>query len=1535
MKTMPRSLFGRYCRQLLLPIALLLCGDAWAVTYTFNVGTINGPNPVVSGSPSICSGTWTRSGSAGAYVFTCSGKISTASGDVLAVSNNASITVVSSGSVDLRSTTVGSSSRNISLRTSSGTLTATGSNTINGSVTSASGTINLAGSSISGTVTGGGAVSLSSSSVVGNVDGDGNMILTSTTVSGAVIGDYGSINLTGGSIAGNVSSGGSITTSSTAVAGTLTSNNGTVSLSGGSVTGLVRSGCCSVTTNGTNLSGGARSDSSGISISGGTLQGDFYANNNTASFSGVNMLSGTVGGASTVSFTDSTLGSASVYVRVTSVSGEVTLNNTTAYGDFIAPDYSTIFVNSPSTVTGTCTPNSTPANACKPAPLLSWSLDEASWSGGAGEVQDASVNNLDGTAINGANTFSQLPALPPVNSLGTCGYGGFTTSASQYVQRAHSNLLNLQGSFTIGLWVKPRTLPASGLMSILSKDENYEFHLNPSGTINWWWQTTAGATNEFNSTTALPAGQWSHVLIRYTPGDQRIYINGTLAGQASFSGTPLANGDPLQLGADQGAVGRNFNGELDELRIYNSALSTTQISALVAERHPCSLTLQCFNDNFDDDSLGDDWAVASRGATSFTPTVSSKRMRLTSNQGNVSTSSTLQRLFPAAGNYIQVQFKYYAYSGSGADGVAVVLSDATVTPQPGAFGGPLGYGTRGDAANPGFAGGWLGVGLDEYGNYSVEGGANPQQQRPDSVAVRGSSGPGGTTGYRYIAGTAANLNPGVDSATSTSAAPGHTYRITVDGRFSNEARVTVERDSGAGFVVLSGLNAVNVLAAVNSQAPLPSDFYLSLTGSTGGSTNIHELDDLQVCATDINPIGQQIDHFEFIYTASALTCNPQPVTIRACLNSSCSSLYTNPVSVTLSPASYWTATAPATVSGSTITFTGGSALAQLRVPTAGSVALAAQSSVPTTKPNSQTVCSTAGCQINYADSGLLLQVPNLLAAKPTPATISAVRKSDDALQCVPAFANVERVVQFTSAYADPATGSQPVVVNGSNVGAVASNINLSFDSTGTAPLLVRYDDAGLMSLDARYSGSAATGDVGLLLRDDDQFVSKPYGLLLETDTDSSCTAGINCPLYPNGVRAGDPFSLRIKAVAWQSDGEALTAAALGNNLVTANFQLGDITLTSAVVAPSDGVAGALSPGDYDHLLGSQTSVDTAISEVGVFRLSATPTASYFGETVSGGTSGLVGRFIPAYLGAAGDASLTPSCGSAFSYQGQPMDFADSHEPTLTITAYNRGGNVTTNYDRGDFWRLSTPAVGSYSSVTGIAGLDARLASQGTASLLQEGVGDGNGARSYRWSDEQLRYDPGLLPSSADYPFMAKLQQRFAAAALTDQDGACHGSGTACEGFVYDFADAPGSEVRLGRLRIDNAHGSELQSLGLPMVLESWQSAAGGSFQFEGLDTCTTAAVLGAPLLDQYTAGLAAGETTPSLSWPLNPAEHLLLLSAPGSGNDGSVQASFPLAPTWLQYPWDGVSRSAARGLATFGIYKGAAPLIFRREIYGQ
>lgn len=1327
---MSKAFLAKLSRWLALPLGLLLSAQALAVTYTFNVGTINGANPEVSGSPSICSGTWARSGNSGAYVFTCSGNIAAASGDVLTISANSSITVVAGNStISLNNNTVGTAARNITLRTSSGSLTSTGTNTIYGSVVSASGPISLSATTLSGSVTGTGTASLSGGSVGGSVNVSGDITTNGTLISGTLTSSFGVLNLTGGSVAGNASTGGAVTTNGIALGGTLTSG-GIINLTGGSVVGLLRSTCCTVTTNGTNLSGGARSDSSSISITGGSIAGAFYANNNPATFSEVTMTSGSITGASTVSVSNSTLGSAESKVTVTSVSGPVTLNNTTAFGDFTAPNYSTIAVNSPSTVTGTCVPGSTPANAC----------------------------------------------------------------------------------------------------------------------------------------------------------------NATVA--------------PV-----------------------------------------------CFTDNFNRSSLGaDDWVVTSRRGSFGVPRIVNNRLRLTDNSAEVATAATLQRLLPANSNYVQVQFTYNAYGGNGADGVAVVFSDASVAPQPGAFGGPLGYGTKGSADTTGFAGGWLGVGIDEYGNFSNEGGTGSVGARQDSVGVRGSG--VGTQGYHYLAGTGANLNPGIDISGSTPG-PGHIYRITLDSTVVGKTMVRVERKVGAAnfTTLISSFDA----RSGSGQAAVPNDFYLSLTGSTGGSNNIHELDDLQICATRMNPIGQQIDHFRFTYSGQALTCKPQDVTVQACLNASCSSLYTDPVSVTLTPSTGWSALSPATLSGGNVlNFTGGSATVRLQRTTVGNLSIGVSNSSPTTKPLSVPVCSTANCTISYANSGLLLNVPNMLAAKPTMATLSAVRKADNAQQCVPAFANVTRSIRFTSAYSNPNSGSQPVVINGSAVGSTPVSLNLNFDVTGTAPLTVRYDDAGEMKLSARYLGSSGTNDAGLELDNvdtDDLFVSKPYGLCLQTASSLAANTNCNdasCALFPGGIRAGDNFPLTIRAVGWEADGEALTAAQLcSGNITTPNFRLNGITLGSTVVAPSGGENGVVTPATYNHALGSATIADRSVSEVGVFTITATPPANGYldNETVSGGTSALVGRFIPAYLSAEGNASLTPSCGSAFSYQGQPMDFANNRQPTLTLTAKSRTDGVTTNYDRGAFWKLAAPEVGTYSSITASAARDARLVMQlkqtGVPAVRQVvGAGDGDGVRTYRWTGEQLLYQPANAPSSDDYPFAAQIRQTFTAASLREVDQlqeVCYGTGAGCQSFSYDFtvdaANNLGSQIRLGRLRLGNAHGPELQGLGLPLVLESWQDVAGGSFQPEGLDNCTTAASLGAAQLDQFSGNLAAGETTASLNWPLNPDGRQVLLSAPGAGNDGSVQASFPAAPSWLHYPWDGTNRAAARGLATFGIYKGAAPLILRREVY--
>lgn len=1165
--------------------------------------------------------------------------------------------------------------------------------------------------------------------------------------------------------------------------------------------------------------------------------------------------------------------------------------------------------------------------------VLSWSLDERSWSGIAGEVRDGSGNELHGQAINGALTIGASPALPEVGGEGTCRYGQFDRTTSQYIQAPHDDLLTQQGSFSIGLWVKPRSYPSSGLMSILSKDDNYEFHLKPNGTINWWWQTTTGATREFDSTSSVALGQWSHVLIHYTASEQRIYINGTLDGTANLSGMPRANVDPLQLGWDQ-IAGRHFDGDLDELRIYKGALSHEQITALVNERHPCETELQCYSNFLEPSTFASNWAVSSRGLAHFVPQLVDGRLRLTSNAGNVATAAALQRLFPAEGQFIQVSFRHNAYDGNGADGIALILSDASVTPQPGGYGGSLGYAQLNGQS--GFAGGWLGVAIDEYGNFSTytEGrvGGLGRDPVPDTVSVRG---PGaGTAGYEYLTGTPSALDPEIDATRSRSPAPGHVYRITIDGRTKNQTRLTVERDTGSGFRVLPNLDAVDVLS-LNGQTALPDNLYLSFTGSTGGQNNIHEIEELEVCAADIRPLSARIHHFELSYAPAALTCSPHAVTIRACMDETCSATYQEPVSATLLPSGGWTA-------GNPVSFSGGSAIVHLRSNRAGTVQLGVSDSTPQTQSFSQTLCSTANCEVVFADSGFVFDVPNLIAARPeTGIALQAVKTDDRTKACVPGFDGGTRALQFSSSYVNPATGTRSVLVNGTPVGASPTDIELTFDSEARASLEVSYADAGLIDLFARYA-PAAGEEKGLVMTGSEQFSSRPYGLCLLTEADqadggAACESDdLDCPVFQAGgvpIRAGDPFRLLVRPVGWEAPGEPLTAEQLcAGNIDTPNFEMGNIALTHELLAPDKGAGGELAVTRFDQPLGGQATVQgQAYTEVGIIRIMATPQGSYFGETVAGGQSNRIGRFTPAYLGASGSASLRPSCGT-FSYQGQPMDFAVAGEPTLAVTGYNRAGGVTRNYDLEPFWRLPEPSAPDYLSQTGRVGIDARLEVDGTASSAVSGDDNGDGVRVYHWSGQQLRYTPAVTATAEDLPFPAEVDMNFSALSLTDQDGVCIAGPAGCQGYSRRFDQAPGSEVRLGRLRIENAHGSELQSLPLPLLVETWRDLAGARFAPESEDICTTSDELGEASLISYSGELGAGETAATIDG-FSSGSGVLTLSSPGAGNHGSVRLGFPALAEWLKYGWDGPVRRSAEGVGTFGIYQGSKPLIFRRELY--
>ena len=261
------------------------------------------------------------------------------------------------------------------------------------------------------------------------------------------------------------------------------------------------------------------------------------------------------------------------------------------------------------------------------------------------------------------------------------------------------------------------------------------------------------------------------------------------------------------------------------------------------------------------------WRTNVVGGT-FTPQIVSvggtNRLRMTQAVTNQSTLAQLQRRYPGAGNRIVVEFNYYAYGGDGADGLTVVFSDSDVLPTAGAFGGSLGYAQQ--TSTNGFTGGWLAVGLDEFGNFPnpTEGrtgypagwtaptGANRAANfHPNNVSVRGSG--SGRTGYRLLANSG-TLSPLLWSNASTSATM-QRFRIMIDHSDGVHAYVRVERDlTGTGNSYSTVIPKFDAKGTNSGQVAVPSNWIISFTGGTGGQRNIHEIAGLNICADTVKPV---------------------------------------------------------------------------------------------------------------------------------------------------------------------------------------------------------------------------------------------------------------------------------------------------------------------------------------------------------------------------------------------------------------------------------------------------------------------------------------------------------------------------------------------------------------------------------------------------------------------------------------------------------------------------------------------------------
>ena len=187
--------------------------------------------------------------------------------------------------------------------------------------------------------------------------------------------------------------------------------------------------------------------------------------------------------------------------------------------------------------------------------MAAYSFDE----GSGAVVDDASGNNNTGTIVGASWTTGQY------------GSGLLFDGANDYLQVASSQTLNMTDEITIEAWISSPT--GSGWDCIFSKgyySEAYSLFLENGNEIGFYL-----AGNEIMTGATIPSNSLTHVALTYDGSQVIAYVNGLEVYSVTLTGPIATSPNPLYIG--QMSAGDQFSGTIDEVRIYDRALTATEI----------------------------------------------------------------------------------------------------------------------------------------------------------------------------------------------------------------------------------------------------------------------------------------------------------------------------------------------------------------------------------------------------------------------------------------------------------------------------------------------------------------------------------------------------------------------------------------------------------------------------------------------------------------------------------------------------------------------------------------------------------------------------------------------------------------------------------------------------------------------------------------------------------------------------------------------------------------------------------------------
>jgi len=206
-------------------------------------------------------------------------------------------------------------------------------------------------------------------------------------------------------------------------------------------------------------------------------------------------------------------------------------------------------------------------NNLEPAQLIAhWNFDDD-------DANDSSGNEHHGTLMGDANIVND-PCMGKVLEL---------DGDDDYVNCGQGTWADIQGKITVAAWIKVNEFDKSWQTVFAKGNSTYRLHRASSNDYMTFWLNTFQEPDcrDATGTVDVNDGKWHHVAGVFGGDMVYLYVDGVVDGVTTFTGGSInTNTYDVLIGKNAETDSRQWNGWIDDVRLYNCSLSEDEITAL-------------------------------------------------------------------------------------------------------------------------------------------------------------------------------------------------------------------------------------------------------------------------------------------------------------------------------------------------------------------------------------------------------------------------------------------------------------------------------------------------------------------------------------------------------------------------------------------------------------------------------------------------------------------------------------------------------------------------------------------------------------------------------------------------------------------------------------------------------------------------------------------------------------------------------------------------------------------------------------------